>query len=103
MNNSPQPPQGLAPMTAKTIWAFPLSIVDQQQIVLPTDYTILSVQMQDGQPRLWALVDPLASTTSIVIDCPKAGHPIASVGTFIGAIQYNSLVYHFFIRNNKEY
>jgi len=39
------------------IWKYPLEVADQQNLKLPTGAKILTVQAQDGNPCLWALVD----------------------------------------------
>jgi len=44
----------------KTIWKFTLDLVDEQQVSLPKDAEILSVQVQNGNICLWALVNPEA-------------------------------------------
>jgi hypothetical protein len=42
---------------SKTIWKYPLKIVDTQIVELPSGSTILSIQRQGGDTYLWALVD----------------------------------------------
>lgn len=41
----------------QTIHKYPLEITDHQTIQLPSDYRILTVDIQDGKPYLWAAVD----------------------------------------------
>ena len=45
----------------RTIWKFPLAVVDYQAITIPSptygNVQMLSVQAQAGTPCLWALVD----------------------------------------------
>ena len=41
----------------KTIYKYPLSLVDRQDLSLPRGAEILDVQLQCGQLCLWAIVD----------------------------------------------
>jgi hypothetical protein len=41
----------------KTVWKFPLEIVDFQKLLMPENAQILTVQMQHDEPCIWALVD----------------------------------------------
>ncbi len=42
----------------KQIWKYQLDITDVQRIGMPIGAEILTAQIQDGFPVLWALVDP---------------------------------------------
>lgn len=42
----------------KTIYKYPLDVTDRQVIAMPEDAEILTVQVQNGKPMLWAVVDP---------------------------------------------
>lgn len=42
----------------KTIWKFPLELTFRQSIVMPVGAEILTVQIQNEIPCLWALVNP---------------------------------------------
>ena len=41
----------------KTIWKVQLGIADQQEVALPKDSEVLTVQTQYEVPHVWALVD----------------------------------------------
>lgn len=79
------------------IWKFPLN-VGGIQIWAPKDWKPLYVGMQDGQPTLWAMVDPNASL--------QVNHDIICIGTghetdlppdfYIGTVQMSQFVWHFF-------
>lgn len=42
----------------RTIWKYKLEVNDDQQISMPKDAKILTVQSQNEMPCLWALVNP---------------------------------------------
>lgn len=42
---------------SKIIYKYKLKVEDVQKIELPKDYQILYVDMQDGQPHMWVLID----------------------------------------------
>jgi hypothetical protein len=83
----------------QTIYKYPLSRLDVEDIEMPQGAKPLAVQVQGGQPCLWALVDP---------DRPKevrrfltfgTGHPVSeNVGAYLGTFQLiaGSLVFHLF-------
>lgn len=43
-------------MVQEVIYKYPLEVVDSQVITLTTDADVLTVQVQNNQPVLWALV-----------------------------------------------
>ena len=83
----------------KTIWKYPIQ--EEAIFEMPKGAEILSVQVQDGLPTLWALVDP---------DAPKERRGFLVVGTgwklshewfsqariFIGTVQLGGFVWHIF-------
>lgn len=48
-------------MGGLTIWKFPVPVADEVEVSMPTGARILSLNIQDGQPRIWAFVDILAA------------------------------------------
>ena len=87
----------------KTIWKFPLRLTNHQLIDMPVHAQILSAQVQDGVMTLWAVVNP---------DSPKMPHTIAiygtgnyitdeNLGTFIGTLQVDWMVWHIFDQGVK--
>lgn len=42
----------------KTIWKFKMDIDDTQVIYMPKGAEILSIQLQNNEPVIWALVNP---------------------------------------------
>jgi len=86
----------------KTIWKFPLKVTDGQNITMPIGAEILTIQTQNEEPYLWALVDPKAETESRHIEIFGTGHPVGYdmgvsrkyISTF--QIRNGQLVFHAF-------
>lgn len=85
---------------AKSIWKFQLSVTDIQSLYIPADAKILSVQVQHGEPCVWALVDTDKRDESRVLRTFGTGHPIGTSDNlvFIGTYQLHGggLVFHVF-------
>ena len=85
----------------KTIWKYELKIDDLQNVIMPIGAEILSVQMQNETPCLWALVNPDEKDTDARnIETFGIGHPVAyDMGVtreFIDTYQTRGLVFHVF-------
>lgn len=82
----------------QTIYKYPLSIADEQIVSIPRHSQILSVQMQDGVPCLWALVDPIYEKEPRTVYIRGTGHDASGVGRFISTFQMQNgaLVLHAF-------
>jgi len=86
----------------KTIWKFEFKVQDDIKIEMPIGSEILTVQEQEGQSCLWALVDPDYSTEIRRFDLFGTGHPIneniVTSRKYIGTFQMESgkFVFHLF-------
>ena len=84
----------------KTIWKYHIKTTDVQFLDIPGGAQILSVQVQAGQPCIWALVNPDADRRKRHIRICGTGHRVDEryIGTFVGTYQLNggSLVFHVF-------
>ncbi len=90
----------------RTIFKYPLGIVDRQIVEIPRHSRILSVQMQNERICLWALVDPGEAMESVAIRVHGTGHPLdddIDGFDFTGTVQIpapnmpnGSLVFHVF-------
>lgn len=83
-----------------TIWKYLLDIADIQIINLPGHSKPLSVQVQNGELCLWALVEetmPLRWSWRVRI--VGTGHPFPDYLTcqFLGTVQMGPLVWHVFV------
>lgn len=86
-----------------SVWKFPLSIADEQEIEVPVDTAILSAGCQNCCPVLWALVNtkPDYPKEKRTILMRGTGHPITDEegyqARFIGTIfPVEGLVFHLF-------
>lgn len=87
----------------RTIWKFPLSIVDEQDIVLPVDSHILCVQTQHEVPCIWVELDPAEPMRKLKhrITIEGTGHWVAEdAGSYVGTFQVRGgdLVFHVYDR-----
>ena len=83
----------------KTIWKYPLSLLDRQSLGMPAGAQVLTVQLQAGGLQVWALVDSDAPEVERHFRIYGTGHPVSDdsghyVGTF--QIQGGALVFHVF-------
>lgn len=86
----------------KVIWKYEIS-PDKTSIEIPKDAEILSVQMQNDKPCIWALVNPENKLTEKIIEIYGTGHEIPCDGLhriFRGTFQLFDfgLVFHLFER-----
>jgi hypothetical protein len=89
----------------KRIYKYPLEVTDRQELLLPKEATILTVQIQYGYPRLWVLVEPEAEVERWEFLTIGTGHNITSPITsfrYIGTYQLDAgqLVFHVFAKKN---
>lgn len=85
----------------KTIWKFPIETMDRQALPLPRGARILAVQVQHGQPCIWAIVDPKADKETVEIRIHGTGHGLSEDShtyDYIGTYQLRDgeLVFHVF-------
>jgi hypothetical protein len=85
----------------KTIWKFGLEITDEQTINIPVPYQLLTVQINNGKPCLWAIVDSEARTTELKIYTYGTGHSMPDrLQYYIGTYQIvdeHIFVFHVFV------
>ena len=81
------------------IWKYPLEITDVQTIRTKSVRAFLDVQVQRGQPCLWAQVDETGLTEEYIIRIIGTGNPMPeNPGFHIGTFQVygGELVFHGF-------
>ena len=86
----------------ETIWKYELEVTDTQNIQMPKNAQILSVEMQSGTPVLYALVDTDNNPEICLIEIFGTGHEIINdlgvrrkyLGTFM--MRNDRLVFHVF-------
>ena len=84
----------------QTIWKFELDGPQARQTVkMPLGATILSVQMQNSKPSIWALVnDAEPRVGHRIIHVAGTGFPCPglTVGQFLATVQAGPFVWHIF-------
>jgi hypothetical protein len=87
-----------------TIYKYPLKITGTQQIELPINAVLLTVQMQGETLCLWAKVEERNTVDDRTIEIFGTGHPIDNYArSYIGTVQEECgadgvLVWHVFER-----
>ena len=82
-----------------SIWKYPLKVVDEQTLDVPEGAEVMTVQVQNGTPCLWARVDPAAPKIPRKIITRGTGHPVPeTIWRYIGTYQIKdgALVFHVF-------
>jgi hypothetical protein len=84
------------------IYRYPIQITDYQELKLPVDSKILTVDVVRGEPSIYALVDPHACTERISVYIYGTGNPIGDTilnQKYIGTIQTHQgmCVWHVFV------
>jgi hypothetical protein len=86
----------------KTIWKFNLTLTDLQYIEMPKAAEVLTIQWQNEQACLWALVNPNAEKETRYFEIHSTGNPILESDNrerkYIGTIQQLLFVWHVFER-----
>lgn len=89
----------------QTIYKYELAVIDSQSIYMPKGAEILTVQVQNGRPMIWALVTPSQGRVKEerFIETFGTGNPIENQCVerrYIGTYQAvgGSLVFHVFER-----
>ena len=82
----------------KTIWKFVLPVEDFVGFEMPRGAQILTVQVQNNQICMWALVDPTAPKDRRHFQVVGTGHPFKNWQqcNYIGSVQMlqGELVFH---------
>lgn len=85
----------------KTVWKFPLLITNAQTISMPAGAQVLSVQAQNNEPQLWALVDSSVGAEERMFHTVGTGHAITEplenlrhIGSY--QVSHGALVFHVF-------
>lgn len=87
----------------RTIWKFSLAGVEQQTIEAPNGAEALCVQLQNGEPFLWAAVSPENSTIQYQVWMRGTGHNCDNIeGKYLGTFQLNNGLLVFHVYTNME-
>lgn len=82
----------------KTIYKFAAPIDDTILVLMNDGAQVLCVQLQHGDPTMWAVVDTDQPLTMHRFHWRSTGHPADGLGRYVGTIQMSggSLVFHLF-------
>lgn len=82
------------------IFKYPVEITDKQTVLMPKGAKILAVQVQHGNPCIWAMINPEAPTEEVSIRVHGTGHDFydSSNLEYIGTFQIcgGNLAFHVF-------
>jgi hypothetical protein len=81
-----------------TIWKYPFPVMDNFEIEMPITAKVVSVQIQQGQPCMWAIVNARLTTKMRKFKVVGTGHGFELMpdDTFIGTFQMGDFVGHLF-------
>ena len=81
-----------------TIHKYQFEIADSIEIEMPIHSDILSIQLQNNKPTMWAKVDTSLQKVKRIFVVFGTGHEINSLFDYrhIGTIQMNGFVWHIF-------
>lgn len=82
----------------KRVWKWEIGIDNEQYLAMPLGAELLDVQVQAGEPCLWALIDPEAATVKRCIQTRGTGHLAEGMGPYVGTYQLmqGDLIFHVF-------
>lgn len=88
------------------IWKFAIGVgTGPQHLAMPAGARLLSVQLQEGLPQLWALCDPGAPQVLRRIEAFGTGDEVtAETGStlaFVATVQMGPAVLHYFDRGER--
>lgn len=85
---------------SKVVWKFPVPVSDSFELDLPIGAEVLTVQVQRGEPQLWALVDPDAPKEKLRFRILGTGHSAKNADRLLWIATFQlhggDLVFHCF-------
>jgi hypothetical protein len=82
------------------IYKYGLKLQAENYIKMPAISEIMDIQLQDGKPVMWVLVDPVSDDITVKIESYFTGEKVDTndfKNEYIATIQHDGLVYHFFM------
>ena len=92
----------------RQVWKYSLAVETRQDVMMPKGARVLTVQVQQGQPCVWALVDPHTDPDDywpVTLCTYGTGHPMpGDPGEYVGTFQLSggALVFHVFAHQRAE-
>lgn len=93
------------PPAGEVIWKFPVppydyrtqGVTTRPTVQMPMGARVLTLQLQDGEPTLWAIVDPRQVTETRAFVIVGTGQPVPdNAGPYVGTWQWPPMVFHLF-------
>ena len=84
----------------RTIWKYDLEVTDEQTIQIPQGASVLTVDTQDGLPKLWMAVCPGEKKLPVRVAIIGTGNTLWCDGwTYAGSFKMRQdiLVFHVFV------
>lgn len=78
------------------VFKYPFDVNDDVIIEMPEKAQVLKVDVQQGVPTLWALVDPEASVIPHHFYMRGTGHPVPDDVEHVGSFCHGPFVWHLF-------
>lgn len=81
------------------VFKYSIGLTDYQTIMLPMGAKIVDVSFQEGNLRLWAIVDDEQNSDQIVeVWIHGTGHEVtAPEGTYFKSVHHGGFVWHVFV------
>jgi hypothetical protein len=79
------------------VWKFVIGVgTGEQRVQMPKGAKLLSIQLQDGVPAIWALCDPSSPSVARRIKAYGTGDDVAPSLPFVATLQIGLAVLHYF-------
>jgi len=85
---------------SKKIWKYTLENSRTQIVKMPLTSEIMDIQMQNGKPTMWAMVDPETEEIELKINMYGTGddiHENVLKDEYLSTVQDGEFVWHFFM------
>ena len=82
-----------------TIHKYQFEISGRVEIEMPVGASVLTIQLQDDKPTVWAMVETTYSMEARVFRIYGTGHKLdmfATEGRYLGTIQESGFAWHIF-------
>lgn len=72
-------------MTSLSVWKYEIQVTDEFTVSMPMLATVIHVDVQDGKPCMWALVNPANERVERTFHVHGTGHPVPSAMVHLGS------------------
>ena len=78
------------------VWKFGIGVSGEQRVQMPKGAKLLTVQLQNGAPMLWALCDGSAPMVARKVWAYGTGEAMVRPWPFVATLQIGHAVIHYF-------